>query len=119
MAKNMKKKTAKATHSNPPHGGGAPKGVGEDKPKIVLYQLFTEKQLTKFVLQQEGCKLSSLTVHELKDKKNDLHGDFVFVKQYKFKKVYAMYQCMQTPTEKHQVKKAPYFKAETDSRNWK
>lgn len=77
---------------------------------MTIYQILTERQLKKF-LKNLGYDLYELTPVELK--KPDF-GDYIVCPGYKFKKVYSNYQCMETPSEKHEVKQLAYFKAEND-----
>ena len=78
-----------------------------------LYQNITERQLSRF-MKILGTTLEEQKLVEIKDEKNDLFGDFIVINGYKFKYSYGTYQCLQTPTEKHQKTTAPWSKAQTD-----
>jgi len=81
--------------------------------KLILYQTFSEKQMDNF-LKIMGSSLAKQKLVEILDKEKDLFGDFIIVKGYKFKKTYGEYQCMETPTEKHQKRTLNFQKAPND-----
>jgi len=78
-----------------------------------LYQTLTEKQLNKF-LKELGTSTEKEPLVEISDNENDLHGDFIVVKEYKFKKIYSEYQCMKTPIESHKKRTLNMPKAAND-----
>lgn len=78
-----------------------------------LYQTLTEKQMDAF-LKKAGTSLAKEKLVEILDKEKDLFGDFIVVKGYKFKKTYGDYQCMETPTEKHEKRTLNFQKAPND-----
>jgi len=80
---------------------------------VKLYQNLTEKQLNAF-LKTLGTSIENEKLVEIKKEKEDLFGDFIVTNGYKFKKVYAEYQCLQTPTEKHVKAKLNFPKAAND-----
>lgn len=79
----------------------------------VLYQTFTEKQMDNF-LKTLGSSIEKEQLVEILDEKQDLFGDFIVIKEYKFKKTYGQYSCMQTPTQKHVKVKHNWPKAPGD-----
>ena len=81
--------------------------------KIKLYQTINEKQMDNF-LKTLGSNLENEKLVEIMNDDLDLHGDFVVIKGYKFKKTYGQYQCLQTPTEKHSKVKPNWPKAKND-----
>jgi hypothetical protein len=78
-----------------------------------LYQILTEKQMDAF-LKKIGTSLAKEPLTEILNAEEDLFGDFIIVKGYKFKKVYSEYSCMETPTEKHKKIKKHWAKAPGD-----
>ena len=80
---------------------------------VKLYQEFTEKQLDNF-LKTLGTSIEKEKLVEIMNKEQDLFGDFIVVKGYKFKKVYSEYSCMETPTEKHAKTIPNWPKAKND-----
>lgn len=79
--------------------------------KIKLYQVLSEKQLKAF-LEQNGIIGNEIPITDQKNEDPILSGDICEVAGHKFKKIYSQYQCLETPTEKHQkqtlnAKKAP------------
>lgn len=82
-----------------------------------LYQILTEKQLAKFLKKNFSKDLNEMQTTELKG--DLLFGDFIICDGYKFKKVYSNFQCLETPSEKHAIKKVPFSKNPNDSLKWK
>lgn len=80
---------------------------------IKLYQDLTEKQLDAF-LKANGTSIQQQKLVEIKSTEDDLFGDFIVVKGYKFKKIYGNYQCLQTPTQKHTKTELKWPKAKND-----
>lgn len=78
-----------------------------------LYQNLTEKAMDNF-LKTIGSSIKKEKLVEIMDGKEDLHGDFIVIKEYKFKYSYGSYQCLQTPTEKHEKVKLRWPKAPGD-----
>jgi|694.fasta_scaffold38852_11 hypothetical protein len=78
-----------------------------------LYQNITEKKMDNF-LKTLGSSIEKEKLVEIMNDKDDLHGDFIVIKGYKFKKVYGEYQCLQTPTEKHEKVELRWPKAPGD-----
>lgn len=85
--------------------------------KIKLYQRLSEKQVNKF-LKTMGTDLSIERLVEIKDKEADFYGDFLVIGGYKLKYTYGIYQCMETPTDKHKPAKVMAKKAPNDHYNW-
>jgi hypothetical protein len=65
-----------------------------------LYENITEKKMGNF-LKKLGSSLEKEKLVEIRDDEAGLHGDFIVIKGYKFKKSYGTYQCLETPTDKH------------------
>lgn len=88
--------------------------------KIKLYQNLSAKQLDNF-LKQFGTRLNDTQLIEIKNKEQDMFGDFIVSNGYKFKLACGTYQCLETPTEKHKPQKATNIKqAFNDNyKNWK
>lgn len=82
-----------------------------------LYQMLTEKQLSKFLREKFNKDFNELQTTELK--KEPLFGDFIIWEGYYFKKVYSQFQCMQTPTDKHVPKTIATAKNPNDSLRWR
>jgi hypothetical protein len=78
-----------------------------------LYQNLTEKQMDNF-LKKIGSSLEKEKLVEIMSDELYLHGDFIVIKGYKFKKSYGQFQCLQTPTEKHVKLKPNWPKAAND-----
>lgn len=78
-----------------------------------LYQNLTEKKMDNF-LKKLGSSLEKEQLVDIRDEAADLYGDFIVIKGYKFKKSYGQYQCLQTPTEKHEKVKLRWPKAKND-----
>ena len=84
-----------------------------------LYQTLTEKQMDNF-LKENGTSLSDQQLIEIKDDANDLFGDFIVLDNYKFKKIYGNYQCLENPKEKHTKQRVSIKQAPNDNyKNWK
>ncbi len=81
--------------------------------EIKLYQDFTEKQMAIF-LKSHGKSLATQPLIEIMSAEEDLFGDFIVIKGYKFKKIYGQYQCLQTPKEKHCKTELRWPKAKND-----
>ena len=81
--------------------------------KIHLYKEFTAQQLSDVL----GTELDKLELKEIEV--GGFFGDYLIAGEYKFKKIYGTYTCMETPTDKHENKKINIVKNPGDSLNYK
>jgi hypothetical protein len=80
---------------------------------IELYQELEEEELVKELISI-GVDFKKLTLVEIKDDSADLFGDFIVVNDWLFKKIYSNYQCLATPTERHEKQSLNFVKANGD-----
>lgn len=71
--------------------------------EVKLYEDFTEEEFKK--LLSESSTEAEIKFNELKIVETNIanaFGEFVFVEDYAFKKIYSYYQCLKTPKEEHE-----------------
>lgn len=85
------------------------------KKNINLYDILSYDELNYF-LSQYNTSIEEKNIVEIKEK--NLFGDFIIMNKYKFKITNGVYQCMETPTEKHEKQKVNIVKNKGDSINY-
>lgn len=84
--------------------------------KIKLYQILEKAEMNNF-LKAHNSSIEKEALVEIKE--NNLFVDFIVIAGYKFKLTNGVFQCMETPKDKHRAQKINIIKNPHDSINYK